>query len=587
MDQDQMKLAEELLFDRKRKPGFVKNLYFGDFLNEALFPFPEPSLEEMEAAEEYLTLLKKTLDTHLNPDQVDRKADIPNELIEELGKIGLLGVSVPKKYGGLGRSQYTYCKAIEEVASRCSSTAIFINAHQSIGLKAILLFGTEEQKNKWLPDLASGKKIAAFSLTEPNAGSDASGIETRAEYNPAKKTYTINGKKQWTSNGSIASVLTVMAKTKVPSKNGELEDKVTAFIVTPDMPGFHIKDKALEKVGVRGTKTTNLEFINLEVPEENILGPLGGGLKVCLTALDYGRTTFGAMCLGAARFCMQKAISHAVNRYQFKRPLASFPLVKKKIAEMAALVYAMEASLYLTAGFIDTGIHDVMLESAILKVFASESLWQIIYETMQIYGGRSFFIDQPFERMMRDARLNMIGEGSNEVLRAFIGAVGLRDVGMEMKDLKDKTLSHPLSAAKDIFSLGIELVGVSKAPDVEVKNEALQNESNQLAQNLKWFSGAAKKVLIYYREDIVEKQLVLDRLASSAIALYTASATLSKLDQESLRRKEKGQTVETPDYLAGKYYLEMANQKVQESLQGLISPLDSLLEKVSDELTGI
>ncbi|WP_041018236.1 acyl-CoA dehydrogenase family protein [Criblamydia sequanensis] len=587
MDQDQMKLVEELLFAEKRKPGFVKNLYFGDFLNEALFPFPEPLLEEMEAAEDYLSLLKKTLDTHLNPDQVDRKADIPRELIEELGKIGLLGVSVPKKYGGLGRSQYTYCKAIEEVASRCSSTAIFINAHQSIGLKAILLFGTEEQKKKWLPDLASGKKIAAFSLTEPNAGSDASGVETRAEYNPAKKTYTINGKKQWTSNGSIASVLTVMAKTKVPSKNGEFEDKVTAFIVTPDMPGFHIKDKALEKVGVRGTKTTNLEFINLEVPEENILGPLGGGLKVCLTALDYGRTTFGAMCLGAAKFCMQKAISHAVNRYQFKRPLASFPLVKKKIAEMAALVYAMEASLYLTAGFIDTGIHDVMLESAILKVFASESLWQIIYETMQIYGGRSFFTDQPFERMMRDARLNMIGEGSNEVLRAFIGAVGLRDVGMEMKDLKDKTLSHPLSAAKDIFSLGIELVGVSKAPVVEVKNEALQSESNRLAQNLKSFSGAAKKALIYYREDIVEKQLVLDRLATCAIALYTASATLSKLDKESLSRKDKSQTVETPDYLAGKYYLEMANQKIQESLHGLITPLDPLLEKVSDELTGI
>ena len=191
---------------------------------------------------------------------------------------------------------------------------------------------------------------------------------------------------------------------------------------------------------MRGSKTANLEFHDMDVPAANILGAPGGGLKLCLSVLDYGRTTFGATCTGAAKAALEHAIEHAKSRYQFKRPIGSFELVKKKIAMMSALVYAMDASTYLTAGLVDGDVEDFMLESAILKVFCSDSLWTILYETMQIYGGKSFFTDQPLERMMRDARLNMIGEGSNEVMRAFIGVVGMRDVGVYLKGTADALL---------------------------------------------------------------------------------------------------------------------------------------------------
>ena len=287
-------------------------------------------------------------------------------------------------------SQYAYCNASELLSRHCGSTALFVNAHQSVGLKAILLFGTEEQKKRWLPALAKGDEIAAFSLTEPNAGSDAAGIETKAIYDPKERVYRITGNKQWTTNGSIAKVLTVMAKTPIETSFG-IEEKITAFIVTPEMKGFEVVDPSLEKVGMRGTKTSNLRFSNMAVPEENILGPKGKGLKVCLTVLDYGRTTFGATCTGAAKYLLQRAISHAKTRHQFKRPLSSFPLIKKKLAKMAALTQAMDATTYLTAGLLDKGQSDIMLEASILKVFASEALWKIVYETMQIFGGRSFF----------------------------------------------------------------------------------------------------------------------------------------------------------------------------------------------------
>ena len=333
-------------------------------------------------------------------------------------------------------------------------------------------------------------------------GSDAAGIETRAVYIPEKKCWRLNGRKQWITNGAIANILTVMALTEVETPNGK-QDKVTAFLVTPDMPGFNVLAPALEKVGMRGSKTANLQFKDLDVPEENILGPLGGGLKVCLTVLDYGRTTFGAMCTGAAKFCLEKAIYHATTRYQFKRPLASFALVKKKLATMAALTYAMESATYMTAGLVDAEVEDFMLEAAMLKVFASDSLWSIIYETMQIYGGRSFFTDRPFERMMRDGRLNMIGEGSNEVMRAFIGAVGMRDVGVQLKNTLD-ALKNPFSEFKTIRQFFKQRWQNFTSSFVPVVSSEISFEGKRLGQAVRRFGYWVSRALAKHGEDILE-----------------------------------------------------------------------------------
>jgi len=580
MDPHQREMAEDLLFSEKKNPSLAKMLFFGKLDPTQVFPFPAVSEQEIQDTEALLAKVNDFADQNINPDQIDLKAEIPAKVMNGLGKLGVLGMTIPKKFGGLGMSQYAYCRITEALARRCGSTALFVNAHQSIGLKALLLFGTEEQKRRWLPSLARGEDIAAFSLTEEEAGSDASGITTRATYDSARNLYVINGKKQWTTNGSIAKVLTVMALTEVDTPKGK-QDKVTAFLVTPTMPGFKITAVGLEKVGMRGTRTSNLEFKNMEVPEANILGPLGGGLKVCLTVLDYGRTTFGATCTGAAKFLVEKAIEHAKTRYQFKRPLASFALVKKKIANMTALVYAMDATTYFTAGLVDQHIEDFMLESAMLKVFASDSLWTILYDTMQIYGGRSFFTNYPFERMMRDARLNMIGEGSNEVMRAFIGLVGMRDVGMHLKEDVD-LLKNPFGDFKKLFETGSAYFSRLQTPSIPTI-PALENETHQLSKNIRVFGLAIIRLLAQEREGVFEKQLALDRISTAAMTLYTSLAVLSKLSAE-----EKQQSPTFKQNLSiGKHYFRMAQELFDQSMHTLFTNKDYVTEELSDQLTTL
>ena len=557
MDEQQRKLAEELLFSEKKKPSFAKQLYFGIFDAKQVFPYPQVSSEEKQKTEIFISKVQELAEKEIDPDWIDRHAEIPEKLIQALAKLGVLGMTIPQEFGGLGMSQYAYCHTTEAIAKRCGSTALFINAHQSIGLKALLLFGTEEQHRRWLSPLAKGEALAAFALTEPHAGSDASGVETRAVYDPQKNVYILNGQKQWITNGGLAKVLTVMAQTEVKTPAG-IQDKITAFLVTPDMPGFKIMDPSLEKVGMRGSKTANLEFHNMEVPAANILGPLGGGLKVCLTVLDYGRTTFGATCTGASKFLLQKAIEHSQTRFQFKRPLGSFGLVKEKIARIASLVYAMEATTYMTASFVDNGVEDFMLEAAILKVFASDSLWTILYDTMQIYGGRSFFTNAPFERMMRDARLNMIGEGSNEVMRAFIGVVGMRDVGLSLKSGVD-ALKSPLTEWSALKQFSENLIRRISLPKVPVQSPLLQEEAVLLAKAVRRFGYNIIRLLGKYRESILEKQMALDRIATSAIALYTTTAVLSKLDSMLQETNNPTKTMEN-DLLSGKLYCKLADE---------------------------
>lgn len=580
LDAEQKRLAEELLFAGKKKPSFAKQLFFGTLDEAHVFPFVEPPDSEKAAVHDLLITLKSFLEEKLDPDWIDRNAEIPKEVIQGLGKLGILSLTIPKVYGGLGLSQYAYCKAMEAIAKRCAATALFVNAHQSVGLKALLLFGTKEQRDKWLPPLGTGEALAAFSLTEPNAGSDAGGIETEASYDSAQDIYTINGTKQWTTNGSIADILTVMARTEVDTPRGK-ESKVTAFLVTPDMPGFKVTAAALEKVGMRGSITSNLAFENVKVPAKNILGPKGSGLKVCLTVLDYGRTTFGATCTGAAKELVARACKHAINRYQFKRPLASFALVKQKIALMNALLYAMESATYLTASLVDQGVEDFMLEAAMLKVFTSDSLWTIVYETMQIYGGRSFFTDEPLERMMRDARLNMIGEGSNEVLRAFIGAVGLRDVGMELKAVKEALFS-PLQNWDLLSQYGKNAMRYFQASPPKMRSPFLQAEAAKLASAVSRFGRSNVKALALFGEDILEKQLVLDRIATSAMALYTITAVLSRLDRD---LAIKGEASLENDKAIAKFYCHRAFATFNRCQNELFNNDDVAVEELSDRIT--
>jgi acyl-CoA dehydrogenase family member 9 len=577
MDKDQRQRVEELLFSEKKRPSFAKLLYWGVFDSRHVFPYPKVDIVEHERTEQLLGKLKLFCEKEIDPAAIDRDAKIPESVVEGLGKLGILGLTVPEKFGGLGMTQFAYCRVLEQLASHCGSTGLLVNAHQSIGLKAIQLFGTEKQKNQWLKSLATGEQLAAFSLTEANAGSDAAGIETKAEYDPEKKAYRINGSKQWTTNGSIAHVLTVMARTD--------DDRISAFIVTRDMPGFKVTAKALEKVGYRGAWTANLGFEDMEVPEENILGEKGKGLKICLTVLDCGRITFGATCTGVAKYLVRRATEQVIKRHQFNQPLANFPLVKKKLSEMSALAYAMDASTYLTAGLMDANEDDIMLETAILKVFASESLWQILYDTMQLFGGRSFFATEPFERLMRDARINMIGEGSNEVLRVFIGAVGLRDIGMQLQSLLHAA-KNPISGFGALYKLAGAVLRRTSKPAIPVRSPLLQHEAHRFSRSIRHFAFSILRLLAKYREAVVDEQLKLNRIAESAISLYTVSAVLSRIDYDLLHTTDKGPQTNR-DVALARFYCDYALDKLDDSLSHLFADnRDTETQSLSEILTG-
>lgn len=581
MEKEQLEMAEELLFSGKQRPSFAKTLFFGLFDAERVMPFPEQDPSEKKESDLLLEKLETFLNEKLDPVWIDRNSTIPEEVINGLGDLGILSMTIPKEYGGLGMSQKVYCKAEEMIAGRCGSTALFVNAHQSVGMKALLIYGTEEQKKRWLPSLADGRVLCAFSLTEPNAGSDAAGVQTRAVYDPEKKMYRINGRKQWTTNGSIAGILTVMAQTEIETPKGK-KDAITAFLVTPDMEGFHVLDHALDKVGMRGSTTSNLEFRDLWVPEENILGEKGKGLKVALNVLNYGRTTFGATCTGTSKVLLRLATEHAIQRHQFKRPLASFSLVKQKLAMMSALTYAMDATTALTAGMVDKDSDDIMLETAMLKVFASDCQWRVQYEAMQILGGRSFFTDAPYERMMRDARLNMIGEGSNEVMRAFIGGVGMRDVGMQLQELLN-AIKHPFGNLKSFSGFIRHWLSTFRTPTIPVRSSLLVGEAQQLGRLVRRFGLCIPRILAKYREAVVEQQLVLDRIATAAMAIYSSSAVISKLDSDLQKVGGKEQALGA-DVAVAKYYLNYAYKQVEQSLDHLFRNNDRQTEKVADQI---
>lgn len=260
------------------------------------------------------------------------------------------------------------------------------------------------------------------------------------------------------------------------------------------MPGFEVVEARMEKVGIRGTATAKLAFHEMFVPKENILGPLGKGLKLALTVLDFGRTTFGASCTGAAKFCIRQAVERANSRKQFGQSLGEFELVKQKIALAAAETFAMESATYHTAALIDNGAEDYMLETAMLKVFASDALWRIVNDTLQIWGGAGFFTDQPFERMMRDARLNLIGEGANDVLRSFIAMVGLRDVGKQLDRLAKKPWNF--SNASNLLTPWLSTPRIPKLGPADtslVNHGRLQSAARTLGAQICRFGRACQK----------------------------------------------------------------------------------------------
>ena len=525
----QVREAEELLFTGPQRMGLGKGLFFGRFIADWVMPYPRISREERPQVDVALAELEKFCDEQLDPVEIDRRADIPSNVIEGLARLGILGMTAPEQYGGRNFSQSACCRIMEALGARCSSTSIFVNAHHSIGIRALLLFGTDDQKQRWLPALVRGEKLAAFALTEPEAGSDAGNVQTRAVPSADGSHYLLSGEKRYITNGAFADVVTVMARAPVPDRE---ETAVTAFLVTPDMPGFRVTEARMEKLGIRGTATSRLAFDNVPVPRDNVLGPLGGGLKVALTVLDFGRTTFGACTTGTAKTCLELATQHAATRRQFDRTLGEFELVKQKIARMAAYTYAMEAMTRVTASLIDRGLEDYMLETAMLKVYTTEALWTIVNDAFQIYGGAAYFVDCPLERMLRDARVNQIGEGANEVLCSFVALVGMRGPGEQLRDVWE-ALHHPLGELATLGRFATDRASARmRTPHVPVESRPLKGYAGTMAGLIQQLGVTVQRTLRRHREAVLDRQYDQERIARAAMELFASACVLSRLDAQ-------------------------------------------------------
>ncbi|GFS26373.1 very-long-chain specific acyl-CoA dehydrogenase, mitochondrial protein [Elysia marginata] len=463
---------------------------------------------------------------------IDEKAKIPDDVLQQLKDLGLFGLQIPEEYGGLNLDATGFAR-ICEVTSLDGAIAVTLAAHQSIGLKGILIAGTDEQKQKYLPQLATGERVAAFCLTEPSSGSDAASIQTKATLSEDGQTFYLNGGKIWISNGGIADVFTVFAKTEVTTPEGEKEDKVTAFIVERNFGGVS-HGKPEDKLGIRGSNTCEVHFDNTPVPIENVLGEVGGGFKIAMRILNSGRFSMGSSGAGFLKVLINLTSEHATSRAQFGKKLSEFGLIQEKFSKLAITTYAMESMAYLTAGTLDSyDDPDMSVEAAMVKIFSSEGCWQCVSECLQVLGGLGYMKDYPYERYLRDSRILLIFEGTNEILRLFVALQGVQHAGKSMKELLKK-LRNPLNNPGLMFkaawrrSRGKSVIG----PEVlklegEVHPE-LEQEAKILDEGIVSFGGAVEDVLSEFGNKVIHEQMKLRRLADICIDLYAMIACIGR-----------------------------------------------------------
>jgi len=598
-DRKMIEEAEVMLGPEPSEMGFVKNLFWGRVREELVFPYPSTDPEETARCDQLLAALDDYLRNEHPAVQIDQEQEIPRWVIDKLFDLGVMGMTIPREFGGLGLGITSYNRILERIGRSCGSSAVLVSAHQSIGCKAVMLFGTEEQKKRWLPKLAQ-EWVSAFCLSEPNVGCDAGGQETRVSVSEDGSHYILNGEKKWATSGAISGLFTVMAKHKLKDeRTGKETDKVTAVVCTPDMQGVNIFQKNRSKCGIRGTWQARIKLENVKVPRENLLHKEGKGLNVALTCLNFGRCTLSAGMLGSARGVMDQSVKWSQTRYQFGRPLSAFELVRAKVAHMAALTYAMDAMLYMTTGMLDRHDDDIMLETAICKVFCSEMGWRAINDGVQIMGGESYMTENEVERAFRDSRINLIVEGANEVMQSFVFAYGGKQLAEQMLKVQDavgwdedQALGANIARIlKNSFNttvmsravpLGAEVfLGLKPgAPRVGKLHGALANHADHFAQLVREHSHQFKLASKRDMEKIIDRQCTQARLADNAMWLHGIACVLSKLDRQ-LRSGEDGPEFER-DRAAAEHFLDIASHEIRRNILDLTDNTDETMRKAAD-----
>jgi len=541
--QEAMEMAEAARETTWENPSFVGELFMGRFHPDYILPYPVQMEEDRKVGDEYIARLEKFLQENLDPNEVDRTGELPKAVIDGLVELGAFAMKIPKKYGGLGLSQVNYNRAVMMVSSYCSNTAVWLSAHQSIGVpQPLKLFGTPEQKKKFLPRFREGA-ISAFALTEPSVGSDPAKMSTTATLTPDGRHYLINGEKLWCTNGPVADLIVVMAKTAPKIVKGKEKKQITAFIVETNTPGFEVVHRC-EFMGLKAIQNGLLSFKDVKVPKENILWGEGKGLKLALTTLNTGRLTLPAAAVGGAKQCLAIVRDWANERVQWGAPIGKHEAVASKLAWMSAYTFAMEAVTFYASELVDQGGRDVRLEAAMAKLFCSENGWKIIDQTLQIRGGRGYETAHslmargekayPVERLMRDARINTIIEGSTEIMHLFIAREAL-DPHMRMA-LPVFDPKVPLSKKiKGLFKMGGFYAWWYPRQWFTLGSRFKHGNAGPLAKHLRFVDRSshklARKILHAmgrYQLGLEKRQLVMARLVEVGMGLFAMAATISR-----------------------------------------------------------
>lgn len=552
--------------------SFAVGIFKGQLTTDQVFPYPSVLNEEQtQFLKELVGPVSRFFEEVNDPAKNDSLERVEETTMQGLKELGAFGLQVPNELGGVGLCNTQYARLVEIVGMHDLGVGITLGAHQSIGFKGILLFGTKAQKEKYLPKLASGETIAAFCLTEPSSGSDAASIRSSAVPSPCGKYYTLNGSKIWISNGGLADIFTVFAKTPVTDPaTGGVKEKITAFVVERSFGGV-THGPPEKKMGIKASNTAEVYFDGVQVPSENVLGEVGGGFKVAMHILNNGRFGMAAALAGTMKGIIAKAVDHAANRTQFGEKIHNFGLIQEKLARMAMLQYVTESMAYMVSANMDQGSTDFQIEAAISKIFGSEAAWKVTDECIQIMGGMGFMKEPGVERVLRDLRIFRIFEGTNDILRLFVALQGCMDKGKELSGL-GKALKNPFGNASLLLGeAGKQLrrrAGLSSGLSLSGTIHPELSRSGELAvQALEQFATVVEAKLVKHKKEIVNEQFVLQRLADSAIDLYAMAVVLSRASRS---LSEGHPTAQHEKMLCDSWCIEAA-ARIRENMSALQS----------------
>lgn len=590
---DALEVTEEAREKDWIHPSFGAELFMGNFRPELMNPFPEQSEEDKKIGDEVIEKLMDFLEKNMDPEEVDATREIPKKVIQEMGKMGIFALKIPKQYGGLGFSQVNYNRLVMRVASFCGGTAVLISAHQSIGVpQPVKLYGTEEQKKRFLPGFREGK-ISAFALTEIDVGSDPAQMTSEAKLSEDGSYYTLNGTKLWCTNGTIADLIIVMAKTAPKIVNGREKQQITAFILDMKTPGVEILHRC-EFMGLGGIYNGLIKFTDVKIPKENLLWNEGRGLALALGTINVGRLTLPAATTGAAKQCLSIARRFGASRVQWGMPIGLHEDGREKLSYIAATTFAMEAVTWLTSHWADQGNVDIRIEAAMAKLFTTEELWKIVDLTMQIRGGRGYEKARslkargeealPVERIMRDCRINRILEGTTEIMKLFLAREAMDSHMKRAEPLLSKKTSFAEKAKAFADALKFYAAWYPKHKVSHLSTSQFK-EMGELEKYYQFIEKVSHKMtialftaMVKYQKKLELKQLLLGRLMDIGTDLFAMTACCSYAIHMSKKTNDN-----SPLELA-EYFCTLARRRVTEKFASLKDNDDKMSNQLAEKV---